>query len=538
MNKKSIFFLLIIFGTLLSLPVEAAPPAGSMADVGGQVQLASLKFYENIQGMAMNLLFGLFGVAFVWESINLVLKRSDFQEVVVSAVRSMIAVLTYAMFIKYGSVWMQAIVDSVKIMSSTGTGVPTASLNPAAIMAMGIDLQDQMILNFNQQSGGDTIIGALSNFFPSLMIVCVVLILLLAFGLIAFNLFLAYTEMYLLIAVAPLLFAMGGSKWTRDNAMKPWQSMIAVAVKIAVIAIIANIAIQAIPAWGTQLSTWKIDNWTPLWDVAMSALGVGVLSLMAPKLAAAALAGGSAMSAGDAIQAGGNIGGMATGAGAIALGAAAAGASGAGKAAQALGGAGAEIGGIGKALKAGFDHNRNLGMGSGKSGVMPPGSGLSPTGGFAAAIQAPIPGIKSAASMVGAKAIEAGKSFADGGKGMLAQAGDAINNSVGGQVASKISGGNKSSSAAAGQDSTNTSTENSTSTAEASPTQTQNIDTPSKKTPGNATGASIGGGNQPSFNSQTPQEHSRLLDKLAHMRDFVPPEGIVSGGSVSHVHDS
>lgn len=522
MNKKSIFFLLAIFGTLLAFPVEAAPPAGSMADVGGQVQLASLKFYENIQGMAMNLLFGLFSVAFVWETINMVIKRSDFQEVVVNTVRAMIAVLTYAMFIQYGSVWMQAIVDSVKIMASTGAGVPTASLNPAAIMAMGIDLQDQMILNFNQQSGGDTIIGALSNFFPSLMIVCVVLIILLAFGLIAFNLFLAYTEMYLLIAVAPLLFAMGGSKWTRDNAMKPWQSMIAVGVKIAVIAIIANVAIQAIPAWGTQLSTWKIDNWTPLWDVAMSALAVGVLSLMAPKHAAAALAGGSAMSAGDAIQAGGNIGGMATGVGAAALGVAAAGAGGASKVAQALGGAGAEAGGVTKALKAGFDQNRNAGMGFGES-----------------AVRAPVQGIKSAAGMAGVKMVKTGKSLAEGGKGMLAQAGDAINNSVGGQVASKISGGNKSSSAAAaGQDSTNTSTENSTSTAEASPTQTQNTDTSSKKTPGNATGASIGGGNQPEFQAQNPQAHAKLLDNLAHMRDFVPPEGMVSGGSVSHVHDS
>ncbi|MDP1541495.1 MAG: P-type conjugative transfer protein TrbL [Nitrosomonas sp.] len=520
MNKKSIFFLLAIFGTLLAFPVEAAPPAGSMADVGGQVQLASLKFYDNIQGMAMNLLFGLFGVAFVWETINMVLKRSEFQEVVVNTVRAMIAVLTYSMFIKYGSVWMQAIVDSVKIMASTGAGVPTASLNPAAIMAMGIDLQDQMILNFNQQSGGDTIIGALSNFFPSLMIVCVVLILLLAFGLIAFNLFLAYTEMYLLIAVAPLLFAMGGSKWTRDNAMKPWQSMIAVGVKIAVIAIIANVAIQAIPAWGTQLSTWKIDNWTPLWDVAMSALGVGVLALMAPKLASAALAGGSAMSAGDAIQAGGNIGGMATGVGAAALGVAAAGASGASKAAQALGGAGAEAGGVAKALKAGFDQNRNAGMGFAES-----------------AARAPVPGIKSAANMAGVKMAETGKSLTEGGKGMLAQAGEAINNSVGGQVASKISEGSNAS-AAGGQESTNTPTGNSASTPESSPSKTQNTDTPSKNTPGNATGASIGGGNQPSYQSQTQPEHSRLLDKLAHMRDFVPPEGMVSGGSVSHVHDS
>lgn len=89
-------------------------------------------------------------------------------------------------------------------------------------------------------------------------------------------------------------------------------------------------------------------------------------------------------------------------------------AAGAGKAA-ALGGAVAAQGvGLGKAAGAAFSENKAGGMGN-----------------IASALMAPVPMIKSAASMLGAKA-------ADAGKGALGKAGDAIDNSVGGKIAKDI----------------------------------------------------------------------------------------------------
>lgn len=503
-----------LFALGLLLPFSAEAVISNVAD---QIKLSSLSFYSNISTMALSLLFALFTVAFTWKTISLVLKGADFQEITVAAIRGMISVGVYAMFIKNGDVWLKTIVDGSQMMAAQGAGISSNILNPGAIMGLGIDLQDSMVKNFNAASGADSFIGAISNFFPSMQIMVACLMILAAFAMISFTLFLTYGEMYMIIAVAPFMFALGGTDWTKDNALKPFQSMIAMSVKIMVLALVATIAIQSAPSWATQLATWQIDDWRPMWTVAFQILTVGIFALVAPKMAATIMAGGTSMSAGDVLQAGGNIGSMATGAGAIALGAAAAGASGAGKAAQALGGAGAEIGGIGKALKAGFDHNRNLGMGSGQSGVMPPGSGLSPTGGFAAAIQAPIPGIKSAASMVGAKAIEAGKSFADGGKGMLAQAGDAINNSVGGQVAEHIKNG---------------STGEKTSTTDKSSPAPTSANSGSGKAP-----SAPVGNNQSNFSGvQTPQQHQSMMDKLSKMRDWIPPDQMISGASVSHVH--
>lgn len=486
---KALKFLLVFLMVFSMTPAEAIT-------VTDQVQSSSLSFYSNIQGSALNLLFGLFSVAFAWKTISLVLKRAEFQEIVVAAIKAMIGVGVYTMFIQNGDVWLKTIVDGSKMMASQGAGISLTMLNPGAIMGLGIDLQDSMVKTFNAASGADSFIGAITNFFPALEIMIACLMIMFSFAMIAFNLFLAYCEMYIIIAIAPFMFALGGTEWTKDNALKPFQSMIAVSVKIMILAIVANIAIQSTPGWATQLAEWKIDDWRPMWTVAFQILSIGILALLAPKLASAILAGGSSMSAGDAIQAGGNIGGMATGAGAIALGAAAAGAGVAGKAA-------AEAGGAGKALLAGFDQNRMAGMGFGSS-----------------AIQAPVPGIKSVTSMAGAKLVETGKNLSEGSKGMLGKAGEAINNSAGGKVASHISGGN--SPTAGEQNSTDTTAENSTSS------------TP----PGNTQEASIGGGNsQPAFQAQTPQAHAKLLDKLAHMRNFLPPEGMVSGASVSHVHN-
>lgn len=508
-------FKIYLFTLCLLLPFSAEAVISNVAD---QIKLSSLSFYTNISSMALSLLFSLFGVAFAWKTISLVLKRAEFQEITVALIKAMISVGVYVMFIKNGDVWLKTIVDGSQMMAAQGAGISSSILNPGAIMGLGIDLQDAMVKNFNLATGADSFMGAISNFFPAMMIMVACLMILFAFAMISFNLFLTYSEMYMIIAVAPFMFALGGTDWTKDNALKPFQSMIAMSVKIMVLAVVASIAIQSAPSWATQLATWQIDDWRPMWTVVFQILTVGVFALLGPKHAAAIMAGGTSMSAGDVLQAGGNIGSMATGAGAIALGATAAGASGARKAAQALGGAGAEIGGIGKALKAGFDHNRNLGMGSGQSGVMPAGSGLSPTGGFAAAIQAPIPGIKSAASMVGAKAVEAGKSFADSGKGMLAQAGDAINNSVGGQVAEHIKNGSTGEKASA--------TDKPSSAPKASSSGAEK-----------ATGAPLGGSNQSNFSDvQTPQQHQSMMDKLSKMRDWIPPDQMISGASVSHVH--
>ena len=176
------------------------------------------------------------------------------------------------------------------------------------------------------------------------------------------------------------------------------------------------------------------------------------------------------------------------------------------------------------------------------------------------AMKAPVPGIKSAASMVGAKAVEAGKSLAEGGKEMLGKAGDAINNSAGGKIASHINGGATGSAVAnSGADNSapaSAGTENSDIGSAASPTSsgggdaggsTASVDSAQK----NASNASVGSSDPhtklfESMNANLeamangPEQARKLHQKISSLRDFVPNDGATvqtSGISIGHTKD-
>lgn len=453
-----------------------------------QVKASSLSFYTNISSMAINLLFALFGISFAWKSISLVLKKAEFQEIAVMIIKAMIGVGVYTLFIQQGDYYLTTIADSAKMMASTGAGISMDKLNPGAIMDVGIDLQDTMMKNFNKASGADTFIGALTSFFPALMMVIACILILFSFAMISFNLFLAYCEMYIIIAVAPFMFALGGTEWTKDNALKPFQSMIAVSVKIMILALIANLAIQSAPTWSAHLLEWKIDDWKPLWKVISQIVAIGVFALLGPKLASAIIAGGSSMSAGDALQAGGNLGSMTTGGGAAAL------MTGGALAAPVIAAAKAGLGAAGGAEGLGrmVGSVLSAGGGAGKE-VQPPGEGMGATASLATTM-----GVKPMSR-------DSPKPELPSGGGDSSPGGDA-----------KIMPGGSS-------------------------------PAPSGGATGNAIGATVGGSSAGSSSPVTQQQmadamkqmqggqKTSLMDKIAGLPNFIPPEGVISGAAVSHV---
>lgn len=319
----------------LAIASSALAESPDMVDLATQIQNTSLTFYTNIQGLATNLLLSLFGITFTLKTIHLVLRRAEFQEVVVSMVKMILALGTYVLLIRSGDYYLKTILEGAKYLATTGTGLPNGYFNPSDIMSVGIDLQDNMVRTFNAATGADGFIGSITNFLPAMVLMIGCLIILFAFAMIAINLFLGYCEAYLIIAVAPVMFALGGTEWTKDSVLKPFQSMIAVSLKIIVCAIIGKIAIEAAPLWQAWLATWTITNWKPLFEVAFQILGLGILALWAPsKLASAVLNGGSGLSASDAVQTAGHVGSTATGVAAVALGGVAAAAGGGAAAAK------------------------------------------------------------------------------------------------------------------------------------------------------------------------------------------------------------
>lgn len=145
-------------------------------------------------------------------------------------------------------------------------------------------------------------VGAFKNILPSLLMMAVCLIILGSFAAMALILFITTVESYLLMATAPILFALGATRWTKDIALKPWNSMIAVGLKMTILYLILSISLQLAPLWAKMAANWSMNDWSPLWYVAFSALATGILTWKIPKIAADALSGTASLSAGEALQ--------------------------------------------------------------------------------------------------------------------------------------------------------------------------------------------------------------------------------------------
>lgn len=295
---STLFLLVICFTPDISFAAEP----GAMDQVMQTYKTVTASFYKNIQHKAIYLLFGLVGVNLAWGATQLVIEGAVFEKIIKLLFQTAFFPALYVLFITHGIDWLNSFIDGATLFGKLGSG-KDLDLNPSAIFDMGIDLQGAMMASFSEASGaGDSLSGAIKNILPSLLLAAVCLIIILAFGMMAATVFLTHVEAYILIAIAPFLFAMGGSRWTKDIAIKPWNSMIAVAVKLMMIYLVMSVGVTLAPLWAKMAASWTISDWSPIWKIAFGAATLAYLTVKIPQMASNALSGTASLSAGDALQ--------------------------------------------------------------------------------------------------------------------------------------------------------------------------------------------------------------------------------------------
>lgn len=300
-SSKNKWLLAIILTVLMAPGLAMAMTQGTPLEIQNEFKNMALSFYARINGLALKLLWGLFGVEVAWAITKHIIEQNPFEKLIGLLFKFAFIPAAYTLFIVKGAEWLPDIVQSFQLFAVKGAGFDK-ELNPIAIFDMGVQLQNSMVSNYNLTSGADTMVGALKNILPSLLMMAVCIVILGSFAAMALILFITTVESYLLMATAPILFALGGSRWTKNIALKPWNSMIAVGLKILILYLIMSVSLQLAPMWAKMAATWSLDDWSPLWYVAFSALGTAILTWKIPKIAADALSGTASLSAGEALQ--------------------------------------------------------------------------------------------------------------------------------------------------------------------------------------------------------------------------------------------
>lgn len=418
-QNDKIFVVFILFCVFLLIP-ETSFSRSFLDPINGSFKTGAGQWQSIVSSYAQSLFWKLVLLDFTWTTIVWVKDRKEFGEILTGIIGKILTIGFFFSLLLSASDWIPAIINSFSDLgkaAATAAGADVGTLD--SVFFTGLDLADRMINTLADRNVFERIYLMLPTVFACL---CASI----GFALIAGQLLVTLIESYIAIYAGIILLGFGGSRWTSEMATAYLKFAVGTGVKLMlcymVIGLGFNLFINAIP--GDMLND-PAAYLTYAFHVVALVLIYVYLVFNIPGLASGMLSGSPNMSlggmAGAAITAGAGLAGAGAVAGSMG-----------GKVSSMLGSAAAEAGGAGKALKAGFDQNRSSGMGFGES-----------------AMKAPVPGIKSAASMAGAKAVEAGKSLAEGGKGMLGKVGDAINNSAGGKVASNINGGDKGSSSAA-----------------------------------------------------------------------------------------
>jgi type IV secretion system protein TrbL len=193
-------------------------------------------------GFALRLFWLLAAIEFAWTAIRLAFRNADFSEWLGELVNQIFFLGLFLALLTHASDWTSAIVESFRaaaVGALRANGV-AAGLAPSDIFDTGVTMAAKML-------------EALSVTAPvqSLFVVLAALIILFCFALIAAAIILALVESYVVLSGGVLLMGFGGSRWTKDFALKTLIYAVSVGAKLFVLQLIAGLGAQIIGSWAS-----------------------------------------------------------------------------------------------------------------------------------------------------------------------------------------------------------------------------------------------------------------------------------------------
>lgn len=408
MNK--LLLLLVVALVLPGVSYAEVDPDNILNNIVDQYRGAVSTWEPIIRRHSMWLFWTLAFFEFAWMGIRLALKGADFQEFVSELVQRIMFVGFFAAVLLFSGEWIDAIISSFRQIADEATvaGGGTAGISPSAIFDRGLAIAWSITSEVGM------------NPFTNLGLMISSLVLMVCFALISAFLMLALIEMYIVTGAGIVLLGFGGSRFTKDFAVKYLTYAVSVGVKLLVMQLVVGIGEAIVSDWQTDVE----NNQGQTLILVGASIVILALVKSVPDIIQGIINGVSPGSGGAITAAAAAVGGAAIGAATGAVGGYQA-VKEASKLAGVQGAAsgGGSEGGISGAISSAF-----RGGGSGGGG----GNGSSPSGGLAQRM-AQVAGAYAknpVASAVGGAVAHAGRTAAN------------LSKAAAGDVAAKASGKN------------------------------------------------------------------------------------------------
>jgi type IV secretion system protein TrbL len=191
---------------------------------------------------ALSLFWLLAAIEFAWSAIRLALRSADLGEWLGELINQIVFIGLFLALLTNATAWTGAIVESFRAAGAEAlraNGV-AAGIAPSDIFDTGVNIATKML-------------EALSVRAPvqSLFVVLAALVILGGFALIAAAIILALVESYVVLSGGVLLMGFGGSRWTKDFAVRTLVYAVSVGAKLFILQLIAGLGAQIVGSWAS-----------------------------------------------------------------------------------------------------------------------------------------------------------------------------------------------------------------------------------------------------------------------------------------------
>ncbi|AWK88609.1 P-type conjugative transfer protein TrbL [Azospirillum thermophilum] len=294
---------LILAAAIVMVSYDAAAQAAnnSLDNIVRLYRDHSTAWQAALRNYAITLFWLLAGIEFTWAAVRLALKGADFGEWVAEVINQVLFIGFFLTLLLHSADYAQAVVDSFREAANQASiaGGGTGRISPSNIFEVGVNLALRVV---GQVS--------LSKLAESAGFLIAALVVLICFALIAAFLILALVESYIVISAGVLLMGFGGSRWTKDYAVKVMVYAVAVGAKLFVLQLLIGLGQAMILSWEAQIVT----NTSDVFVIVGSAVVMLAVTKVVPDMVQSLINGTSPSGGGALVGATAAVGGAAVGA--------------------------------------------------------------------------------------------------------------------------------------------------------------------------------------------------------------------------------
>jgi type IV secretion system protein TrbL len=281
----------IILVTAILACLFAPEPASAQSvidQVMTQYQTAAAAWVNPLRSLALQLFWSLAGIQFCWAMGQLAFRGADLAELLAELVTQIMFIGIFFFLVQQSSTIANDIITSFRQAATTASG--TAGSNPTQILDAGINMGQKVTALMTWHSPGADLFYAIAAF---------ILVIIMAF--VAAISVMVNIEAYIIVSALTLFTGFGGSRWTKEYAMRALSYAIAIGGKLFMLNLVVGIGSQIITQ---QASTFVGGDYNQVMLLIGTVLVLAAIAKQLPDMTASLLSGAALGTSGGLIGVG------------------------------------------------------------------------------------------------------------------------------------------------------------------------------------------------------------------------------------------